>query len=54
MPDKIDPPHATGAAEETVKKHSSPHQLVFHAVSAHLPVFQGALLTRSLLRGGSA
>ncbi|GAA5926988.1 hypothetical protein JCM3775_007097 [Rhodotorula graminis] len=31
MPDKIDPPHATGAAEDTVKKHSQPHDLVFHA-----------------------
>lgn len=32
MPDKIDPPHATGAAADTVKKHSQPHELVFHAV----------------------
>ncbi|BGO93044.1 hypothetical protein NBRC10512_004265 [Rhodotorula toruloides] len=31
MPDKIDPPHATGAAEQTVQKHLSPHDLVFHA-----------------------
>ncbi|GAA6056261.1 hypothetical protein JCM3770_007282 [Rhodotorula araucariae] len=31
MPDKIDPPHATGAAAETVKQHSAPHDLVFHA-----------------------
>ncbi|GAA5980436.1 hypothetical protein JCM10908_001654 [Rhodotorula pacifica] len=31
MPDHIDPPHATGAAAETVKAHSSEHPLVFHA-----------------------
>ncbi|GAA5942042.1 hypothetical protein JCM10213_004370 [Rhodosporidiobolus nylandii] len=31
MPDKIDPPHATGVALETVKQHSAEHELVFHA-----------------------
>ncbi|GAA5866216.1 hypothetical protein JCM3774_004121 [Rhodotorula dairenensis] len=31
MPDHIDPPHATGAAADTVKAHSSDHSLVFHA-----------------------
>ncbi|CEQ42143.1 SPOSA6832_03929 [Sporobolomyces salmonicolor] len=31
MPDKIDPPHATGAAAKTVEAHSEPHDLVFYA-----------------------
>ncbi|POY71993.1 hypothetical protein BMF94_5002 [Rhodotorula taiwanensis] len=31
MPDHIDPPHATGPASETVKAHSEPNSLVFHA-----------------------
>ncbi|GAA5905477.1 hypothetical protein JCM5296_005884 [Sporobolomyces johnsonii] len=31
MPDKIDPPHATGAAAKTVEAHSEPHELVFYA-----------------------
>lgn len=32
MPDHIDPPHATGAAADTVKAHSDQHPLVFYAV----------------------
>lgn len=32
MPDHIDPPHATGAAADTVNAHSAEHSLVFHAV----------------------
>ncbi|BGP53111.1 hypothetical protein JCM8202v2_000670 [Rhodotorula sphaerocarpa] len=31
MPDHIDPPHATGAAADTVKAHSDQHPLVFYA-----------------------
>ncbi|GAA6035386.1 hypothetical protein JCM8097_008850 [Rhodosporidiobolus ruineniae] len=31
MPDKIDPPHATGVALKTVEAHAEPNDLVFHA-----------------------
>lgn len=38
MPDNIDPPHATGPASETVKAHSEPNSLVFHAVRFDFPL----------------
>ncbi|GAA6005613.1 hypothetical protein JCM10207_005270 [Rhodosporidiobolus poonsookiae] len=31
MPDKVDPPHATGLAAQTVEAHSAANDLVFHA-----------------------
>ncbi|GAA6000512.1 glutathione S-transferase family protein [Rhodotorula paludigena] len=31
MPDHVEPPHATATAAETVKRHSEPQDLVFHA-----------------------